>query len=244
MASTSETGHEINVENFAELIANAKSLGARYRPTSTRLQLPAMETMLASGRQLVKEGKISLVNYSSAVNEREGAFEGIKKLSTRVMGALKGSDAKKAKVEDAKTWHDKIQNGGKGKDETPDGEGKGKGGNSTSQQSYDKLKGNFEQLVMVVKGEPEYKPEEDELKVATLEAYIARLEPLNEEVDAKLTELNRQREERDRLLYAEETGLVDVAMKFKEYIKSVDKASGPVYKKVAKIKFRRFEDKD
>jgi hypothetical protein len=239
MASTSETGHEKNVENFGELIAKAKSMGTKYKPTSTRLQLPAMEAMLAEGRKTMKDCKVGLEQYGTAVNNREDAYDGIKKLSTRVMGALRGSDAKKAKVEDAKTWHDKIQNNQKGKNEKAEGEEKEGKGKSTSQQSYDKLKGNFEQLVLVLKGEAEYKPEEDDLKVATLEAYIGSLEPLNTEVDMKETALNRLREDRNKFLYTAETGLVDVAMKFKEYVKGADGADGPIYKKVAKIKFTR-----
>lgn len=239
MASTSETGHEVNVENFGKLIALAESMGPDYKPTSARLKISSMQTLQTEARKVVKDGKEGVEKYSTAVNNRQAAFDGIKTLSTRIMGALKSSDAGSDKVEDAQRWHRLIQGTKKSSPDEPKEGEKQPRSNSVSQQSFDKLRGNLEQLVLILKGEPEYKPEEDELKVATLEAYIDSLQPLNKEVNTALSGLKRLREARDKVLYLPETGLVDVALKMKEYVKSINGATGPIYKEAAGIPFRR-----
>lgn len=45
MASTTETGHAINVANFEDLIAFATGYGSNYNPTQNRIKLPALNTL-------------------------------------------------------------------------------------------------------------------------------------------------------------------------------------------------------
>jgi hypothetical protein len=44
---------------------------------------------------------------------------------------------------------------------------------------------------------------------------------------------------RDQLLYGEETGMVDVAMDVKNYVKSVFGAISPQYKQVSRLRFTK-----
>jgi hypothetical protein len=73
------------------------------------LKLPQLQTQLTS----VKANVLSVTNnniaFNNAVNTRMIAFEGLRKLSTRLVNALDVTNASKELVKDAKTVNAKMQ---------------------------------------------------------------------------------------------------------------------------------------
>jgi hypothetical protein len=110
---------------------------------------------------------------------------------------------------------------------------------STSQQSYDKLIDHFAQLIATLTAEPKYLPNENELKVATLNTLLTDLRAKNTAVISATTALSNALIARDKALYGETTGILDVAQDVKQYVKSLFGASSPQYKQVSGLKFTR-----
>ncbi|WP_205618080.1 hypothetical protein [Aequorivita vladivostokensis] len=56
------------------------------------------------------------------------------------------------------------------------------------------------------------------------------------------TAVSNARLERNRILYQENTGLVDTALDIKKYVKSLFGASSPEYNQIRGIKFKNYKD--
>jgi hypothetical protein len=82
-------------------------------------------------------------------------------------------------------------------------------------------------LIELVGSHTEYNPNETELKVATLQTYLGELRTANTNVLNANTTWSNSRISRDNTLYADTTGLVDIALDVKAYTKSVFNATSP-----------------
>ena len=96
---------------------------------------------------------------------------------------------------------------------------------------------NFEKLIALLQTIPEYKPNEDELKVETLQTLLTDLKTKNSEVVKTYLVLETARGVRNGLLYKPQTGIVDVSLDIKAYIKSVFGATSTQYKLISKLRF-------
>lgn len=109
---------------------------------------------------------------------------------------------------------------------------------SASQMGYDNRLENFYKLIMLLGSIPQYNPNEEDLKIATLTAMYEDLKVKNFAVVDANTPLSNARIARNEVMYAPLTGLVDVSFDTKVYIKSVFGASSPQYKQVSKLEFK------
>lgn len=237
MASTSEVGHAKNVANFHDLISFCLGYGASYDPVKASLQvsqLQALETLAQNSLASVIPLRTA---YNDAVNARIQAFNGLKPLATRLINALQSTDATKEKVDDAKTFNKKIQGiraSGTQTPVTPDAPTPNT--ISSSQQSYDQTIQHFAGLISVLESEPSYTPNENDLRVTTLNDRLALLNQTNQAISSAYTLVDNSRIERNTTLYSDETGLVARATEVKKYVKSVFGATSPQYKQVSAIK--------
>lgn len=110
---------------------------------------------------------------------------------------------------------------------------------SVSQQSYDSLIDNFSKLVVCVAAEPSYIPNENDLKVTTLNTTLTNYKTLNTAVINASTPYKNAMIARNKILYLETSGLVDTALEVKKYVKSVFGATSPQYKQISKIEFKK-----
>ena len=142
------------------------------------------------------------------VNERETAYDGIRKLVTRVVNSYAASGAKKNSVEDAKSVKRKID-GARAKalpkDEPGTIEDESKG-NSVSQRSYTQVAEHFDNLIELLDNDAAYAPNEVELQTATLTAKSTSMKAANNAVTASDTPLSNARIDRNAELYGEDDG--------------------------------------
>ena len=244
MASTVETGHAKNVANFDELIAFIAGYGTAYNPTKATLKLTALQALSTSAKNSINAVNAALPAYSNAVSAREAAFEPLSKLITRVNNALKATDTTQQVDESAKTLVRKIQ-GARASDKateaeksTAQAEGKEIKEISSSQMSYDNRLDNFDKLIKLLASVALYAPNEADLKVATLTTLYNDLKTKNTAVITASTPLSNARIARNAILYNPNTGLVDIALAAKTYIKSLYGATSPQYKQVSKLEFK------
>lgn len=244
MASTSETGHAKNVANFNELISFVSGYGETYNPTKETIKLTALQTLAASAKSSIDAVNAAMPAYSNAVSAREVAFEPLSKLITRVINSLKATDTASQVDESAKTLARKIQGKratAKMTEEEKEAvaiERKEINQISSSQMSYDNRLDNFDKLIQLLNTIELYAPNETELKTTTLTALYNDLQAKNTAVVNATTPLSNARISRNEILYKENTGLVDIALDVKTYIKSLFGATSQQYKQVSKLKFK------
>jgi len=87
--------------------------------------------------------------------------------------------------------------------------------------------------------EPTYAPNEVDLQVVSLTNFHNNLKTTNTAVINATTAISNARIARNNILYADKTGLYDIAQEVKKYVKSVFGATSPQYKQVSKIKFTK-----
>ena len=105
--------------------------------------------------------------------------------------------------------------------------------------SYDSRLDNFFKLIQLLASVPEYNPNEKELKIEHLNTILDDLKAKNAAVVESTIPVSNARISRNEILYKENTGLCDVAMDVKTYIKSVFGASSPQYKQIRKSEFKK-----
>jgi len=245
MASTSETGHAKNVANFEDLISFCTGYGASYNPSKIAIKIEALNTLFTQAEDIIDDVKSANIGFINATNARVIAFSPIKPLATRIVNALSATDATDELIKDAKAFNRKVQGSRKGVNTTtenpvpnPDSP-TGSKQISVSQQSYDSLVENFTKLGMLAISEPSYTPNEVDLQLVTLTAFVDDLKAKNTAVVNATTAVSNARIARNNILYNENTGLVNIALDVKKYVKSVFGAASPQYKQVSKIKFTK-----
>jgi len=180
--------------------------------------------------------------YNNAVNDRVEAFDRLRSLSTRLVNALETTDANKDKIDDAKGFNRKLQGKRASKIEEPvDPNQPAPKTISSSQQSYDQLIQHFEGLISVLESEPSYAPNETDLKVTALNAKATDLKDKNNKVAVAYTAVSNSRIDRNKTLYKDDSGLVDIATEVKKYIKSVYGAKSPEFGQVKGIAFKNIK---
>src|SRR5690606_6270730 len=247
MASQSEVGHAKNVANFEDLIAYCTAYGAAYNPSKTALQLTSLNTLLTTAQAEIINVATAKNNFDTVTGERQLAFEPLKPLATKIFNYLSVTDATMQTIADAKTINNKLQGRRSGTvTEIPptegDGEGNGETQNNTvsvSRQSYDSLTENFSAYIDLVSSVPSYTPNETELTTASLTTFLTNLQTANTNVINAEVAYSNARISRNNVLYAENTGLVSVALDVKKYVKAVFGATSPQYKQISGIKFTK-----
>jgi hypothetical protein len=244
MPSTFETGHAKNVANFETLISFCVGYGATYNPSRDALKVANLQTLLTDAKAVIVDCKAKETAFDNATDARKESFSTLKALGTRVVNALSVSGVADSVVEGARTINRKLQgqraNGSVTSEPVSTESGTPAPSTaSSSQQSYDNLVEHFNGLIELVSSHTEYNPNETELKVATLQTYSTELRTANTNVQNANTDWSNSRISRDKTLYADKTGLVDIALDVKAYVKSVFNSTSPQYGQISGIEFKR-----
>ena len=243
MASTTETGHAKNVANFEKLTIDCTALGTSHNPSNPLIKLTALTAQLASGKSI-----IAAVNTVQAVNKnaiaaRDVVFSPLSKLSTRIFNSLKASGTTVQVDDNAQTLVRKLQGRratAKLTDEekkTAEAAGKTVTEISSSQMSFDNRLDNLDKFIKLLTSVTLYAPNEADLKVAALTLTYNDLKAKNLAVINSETALTNARIARDVVMYANNTGMVDISVDVKSYIKSIFGATSPQYKQISNLIF-------
>ena len=108
---------------------------------------------------------------------------------------------------------------------------------SNAQLGFDDRVANFNKLISLLASIPLYNPNEPELQVAGLTALYNDLKTLNDAVVSTHQSYVDAMLLRHEIFYQDNSGLVDLAMDTKSYIRSLFGASSPEYKQISKLRF-------
>lgn len=239
----SEQGHVKNVANFGRYISYIIGYGAAYVPSNTVIELTNLQA-----RQTVFQTAIDAVIPKAsaetlAINERQVGFDDLQKLVPRILAAVDASTADQLFSNDARTIARKLQGrraAPKVKDDplTVDID-ESKQTASSSQMSYDNQIGFFAELIGLLNANVDYKPNERDLKLESLESRLADLQSKNEAVITAAAEARTVRTARDATLYDNPQGVKELADLIKKYVKSLYGPSSPQLKQLQALKFKK-----
>lgn len=236
MASVSEVGHAKNIANLQDLISFCQGYGAVYNPTKSSLTIASLQTLYQTSLTGLNTAKTQKTSFDNATNERKNAFAPLKPLATKIVNAFAVSGVDTLAVANAKTVNKKLQGSSKkpaAATETPTTTGI-----STSQQSYDRLIDHFANLIEVLQQNTLYNPNENDLKVAALQAKLAELQTKNSNLINAYTQYSNAMIQRNQILYNPLAGLVQTTKEVKQYVKSIFGANSPQYKQVSGLEFK------
>jgi hypothetical protein len=233
-----ESGHPRNVANLGKLIEFVDAYGATYNPSRTALTVASLKVLETDSYAAIDAVTDRVADYDDAINHRQEVFADLRKRATRIMAALKASGTTEALYDDARGFNRKIQGQRAVKPPTnPDPNAPAPNTVSVSQQSFDQLIQHLKGLISILKTEPNYAPNENELKIANLDSYVADLLDKNNKVAVAVAAISNARIDRDKVLYKKETGLYDIAMAVKLYVRSVFGTTSPEYAQVISLSF-------
>ncbi|MDR1680900.1 MAG: hypothetical protein LBS12_03860 [Prevotellaceae bacterium] len=112
---------------------------------------------------------------------------------------------------------------------------------SVSQRSFNQQIDHTSKIVSILKAEPAYLPAETDLTIATLEAMLAAMRSSNHAAILAEIPLFTARAIRNRILYARYSGLVDIALDVKKYVRGAFGFDSIEYAQVRRIKFHRYK---
>lgn len=244
MSKTNDTGHNKNVANFETLIAYLTDYGAVYNPSNVNIQLNSLKESAALALSTNQQVNDMAAKNSNAIAARDLAFEPLKKLSTRIMSAVKASNVVQQVIDNVATHHRKMQ-GQRASAKLNEEEKQKLAASgvivnqiSASQQSFDSLVDTFDKLIKLLATIPTYTPNEVDLQQITLSNLYASLLNKNRDVISNNSQLSTFRVNRDKILYDAETGIVALAFDAKNYVKSIFGSSNPQYKQISGIPFK------
>ena len=238
MASNSETGHSVNISNFKLLIDKCTAFGAAYNPSNTDLTIVNMTATWTTGDTAHQTLTSAIQTAKSPINARQILFEPSDKLVTRTLNYFESTKASKQIKADAKGLADRYRGFGVKVDKLPDGT-PDPADVSTSHQGFVQKADTFKQLIDLYRSEPLYAPNEVEIQTATLTTLYNAMKAANDNIGTILAPVETARITRDKALYAEETGMVDLAAACKDYVQGLFGATSPEAKLVRGIKFTR-----
>lgn len=236
MSSTSEVGHAKNVANLQKITQQVTTYSL-YNPPIENIALANLQTLYTTATAKLAEVEDKRNANKNAIIIRQTAFENLKSTCTKIVNLLEILGLPQGTLDQARSMNRAIQ-GSSRKTTTPPEEGKEASKTaSTSRQSFTQQAENFGILLQLLATIPGYTPNEEDLKLNNLTTYHASLMSSTQAVDQTEAELNTKLIERDKILYAEGTGLYTIAQNIKKYVKSLYGATSPEYTNVSAIEF-------
>lgn len=241
MATISETGYAKLIANLKTLIAAILQYLGKYNPSNPAIKIESMQNLVTQCESSMMNVSNAKAVYKTALDERDRVFSLLNKLTTRIINGLKASETTKRIDDDARSIVRKIQGirlkKKSDEEKLADNPDNAAREISVSQMSYDQRINNFQDLVQLLAGTPSYKPNETELQIDSLNRYKEELINRNAGVVTAYLALQKARASRNELLFKPGTGLVDVALDAKAYMKSVFGPTSAEYKQVSKLEF-------
>lgn len=236
--SRSETGHAKNLANFNQIILYCEGI-LGYNPPNMELSVVNMRTLFDDTTASFANVDSILTSFSNAVDARQYAYEGLRKLSTRILASLIASGADDKRIDEFKTLNNKVQ-GRPPKTKTNENAvlQEVSEPTSNSQQSYDSLANFFRQMLEILRQTPEYAPNITDLTLANLTTFGDSLYSLNSDVASERIAYSNALKERNLLLYNNEDSIFERSKLVKSYVKSLLGTSDPIYKELVGIRVR------
>ena len=243
--SSKQSSINSNVVNVGELIERISTFGVKFNPVRNDFTIPFLTELKTNAETLVGLAKTAENIDKNSIAVRASGIKSIDGLVTRAINSFSISGASPQSVQQAESKVRTFRNIRVSAKPTAEelaaakADGKELRVNALHNASYDRKIENFADIIDFVKNSSEYGPNEADISVNGLTHKLKEIKTQNNTCLRTAAELDATRMERDTMLCADVTGLVDVAMGAKKYVKSVYGANSPQYKSISDLRFRK-----
>ena len=243
--NSSKRSNQQNVDNLEVLTEKVITFIPAYDPSEARLSILNQREIKASGDAVLEKVAIAETACDNAITARNIAFDALDPFVTRVINGLRISDVPAQTVEQGESLVREFRNQRATPIEPPSKTDEGSDEEETSRtnkmrnSSFNTKIENYRNLVLLLSTLPAYKPNEADLTVDALKVRFENLKRVNSAFVSADAAAEAARQKRYNILYGAKTGLVDVAMDSKLYVKSAYGATSPQYKSISGILFTR-----
>lgn len=235
MASKSEVGHKINVANFSAACTILEEMGPLYNPTNANITLEKLLPIKVTLTEQVTQLDAATANYRADAAEKENAISQMDKKATKINNNFKSLDVPDNEKENIANQVKKIRGDSKKPPANP--EQQDDKTISDSQQSFNSKVANFNTLIAQLGQFREYAPNEDEIKIRTLQEYTQNLATLNNSVQAASNAVITARAARNNTIYFNDQNARKLIMNVKAYVRSLGDIAKPYYEALVRLKF-------
>lgn len=241
--STSQTGHDINMANYRELITRCTYFGTGYDPANPDLTLVASNAFAAECQSVLNDLTNALPVLTDEMGQRRAKMKNVMVTLPRIVAAHAASSTNEALKTKVK-GHVRDMRGKRAKD-LP----KGGNGEPTEEQvsavnvGYENRTADFASVVATLNADDEYMTNKADLTKAALATRLADLQDANGKVRNAQMPVDNARIARNTKFYTGPKNMVDRALMMKQEVKSTYGVKSPEYKQVSGLKFRRMVQK-
>jgi hypothetical protein len=243
--NTNQAGHEQNVVNLGLMISRVNAFQAGYVPSRVDFTIPNLVGLKTSGETVINSWILAEDVQKNSISARTLVFIDFDGIVTRSINALRISGASEKTIEQAEAIVRELRSekasGGPTKEEIAAAKAKGEElkHNVLHNSTFDSKVENFKKYVQFVGLEPAYNPNEADITITALNNKLLAIKTANENFNNTESALNVARMARNTVLYTKNTGLVDIALGVKLYVKSAFGATSPEYKSISDIQFTK-----
>ncbi len=236
-----ESGDNKLLGNFRKLV-EIVSADPNYNPANSAITKAGLQSLSTESQAAVADVGAREAPYKVAVNERQTEFEDLPRRMGNSFRMAKASGANKKIQDDLSTSRRKLSGQRKSKivkgdPNTPKDEAAKT--HSASQMSYESQVGNAQNYVALLANLDSYAPNEEELKLTSLQTFVAGLQAKNDAVNSAFVPLSQARGKRDQLLYLNENCVVNTALLVKAYVSAAFGTQSQLYKAIKPLRFLR-----
>jgi hypothetical protein len=202
-----------------------------------------LSNLLINAKQAVDDANVAKSNFDRESNNREVAFDALPKVASSIVYTLAASEASEQTLNDARFFLRQL-NGRKRKSGKPVSavkavvlEGQTKI-SRTPQTSYVSKADHFSNLVKLVSAEPNYAPNESELKLTALAEKLGMIQQMNSSVIQARSDWGNKKIARDKKLYADNS-LIKTGRSVQKYVRAVYGLKSAEYKQISRLSFTK-----
>jgi hypothetical protein len=243
--------HAKQVAAWGKLLGHCNALGATFNPGMESMKGTALTLLLTEAQKSIEAVHEAQAIQVDAINVRNRAFDELPFLGTRIISAVGASGAPPDYLADVnrirlrfryqplkgsalKTRSGEQTEQTNGVDIPPAGTPR----RPVSYLGFDNKIENLAELIGLLKKESRYIPNEDDLSVESLEAFLAELRQKHTAVSTASMALYSARQHCKKMLFANE-GIYGSSVRVKKYIQSVFGYKSEQYQVVHKIRFKK-----
>jgi len=246
MASTTTTTHKTNVTNLDKFLIELTAYGAYYNPSKASIRLDALTILFNNVKAANTVETDAYLLYNNAKNARADSYAVSTDIITRVANAVRSSDISDKVAENVLVTIRKfLGRSTTVKQETSVTTTEGtktvvtKSYNSSKQDIDSKLT-YLETIIKQLATIPSYTPNEANLKVDYITTIYNDMREKRTIEETAKTAHNNAIIATDKLMYSDDTGIIDLFTNAKTYVKSLYGASSPQYKALTHLKFKKY----
>lgn len=208
---------------------------ANWNPSNSLLEIIKLEAQLDAAYPIANDVPARLAPQKIRINDRQASYAKINPMVRASRRYLKSSGATEAEIADAYTYINKIladRAAPKPKVNPDLPAAEAENSNSVSHQSYDSKLGNLIGYREFAASVSVYQPNEDAVKITTMDALIAECTAANNAISTGFVPLLSAWNLRDAKLYTDATSVFENFRDAKEYYKSLYEPNSPQYRAI------------